>query len=213
MPRWAVVKALWPMIRVELKGNSYATLNSLTALSVNSWLGEELALWWSLCHLSCDIVGGLGNTLWSVGQRHMGYWWYGEGKNKGRGKVAWKMVDLPACSLQGLGIVLGGLLVSPCAAIIVVAYAINKRIQALVAAHGSPSSVSTKMEGKVVWVTVCLIGYWLVMTRAASPSLLLPTAVYTAASLLSSSYLYWGKFALSLAEECEEAMKEALKEA
>lgn len=180
---------IWGSIKQELKGSTIQLANSMTALALNGWMGGEVALIWSLCHMTCDIAGELGNSLWAVGQRHLGYWRYGAGGDAVKGLHAWKLADMGGIAINVIGAVLAAIYVDVCAAIIVIAYASNKRFACRVAAQGSEDSSEIKFQAKKIWVFTCIIGYWLTMTLVA-PTYVVPTIVYACAAAGSSTFLY-----------------------
>lgn len=176
----------------ELKGSLTALLNSVTALFLNGWMGEQVALAWSLCHLCCDVAGELGLTLWGAGGRALGYWTYGEGQQPEWGRHIWRLVDVPAISIQVVCAVLASVYISPCAGIIVIAYAMNKRMTQLVASQGTDEASTVKFRAKLIWVGSCIVGYWACMFLA-EPTIVIPTIVYLTAATGSSLYLYTKK--------------------
>ena len=186
-PSVARLKAIWPMAKERLKGEIPAMFNSFTALQLNSWMGPELAKTWSLMHLACDVIGGLGMVVWSVAGKHLTFFTYGAGEDSAKGWAAWRWGDRRASGLQVVGAV-AVLWVLPYAALIIMAYGFNKRFKYLVEAQGTEASEMRIKEAKYAWSGACICGYWLTMLLV-DPTVAVPTIVYCVAATGSVALL------------------------
>lgn len=186
-PSVAGIKSIWPMAKERLKGEIPAMFNSFTALQLNSWMGPELAKTWSLMHLVCDVVGGLGMVVWGVAGKHLTFFTYGAGEDATKGWASWRWGDRWASGLQVAGAV-AMLWVLPYAALIIVAYGFNKRFKYLVEAQGTLDSEARIKQAKYVWSAACICGYWLSMALI-EPTVVVPTIVYCVAAAGSVALL------------------------
>ena len=188
LPTAEVIKLVMPLFVKRVKGDSVAFLNTLTAISLNSWMGAEISLVWSLCHLTCDIAGGLGMLLWGLGSKRLTFFVYGDGADERFGWEEFRWADNWALLIQLTGAVAGVIFVSPCAGVIVAAYAVSKRYTALVEAPASTASEEARMTSKFIWSISCIVGYWGTMLLC-DPTISIPTIVYLTAAAASTAYM------------------------
>jgi hypothetical protein len=171
---------IWPMTKERLKGEVPALFNSFTALQLNSWMGPELAVGWSLMHLACDVAGGIGMVVWSVSAKHLTFFTYGDGDNASKGWSSWAWGDRWASGVQVIGAVVAYFFV-PYAVFIILAYGFNKRFKFLVEARGTKASEMKIKEAKYAWSIACILGYWMCMALL-DPTVIVPTIVYCVAA-------------------------------
>jgi hypothetical protein len=177
MPRvdkrfWLVVKRAKRKTWTELP----ATLGSVAAIAMNSWLGEEMAKLWVYSMTAIDVVGGVAMCIWGIASKHYTY----HATDACKREEAWAWGDRRALVVMTVGAVCATWF-APMAGLCVISYALCKRLAYMRERENTQAGYDAQGNGKLAYTACCLVGYTTLVSFAA-PSVWAATAVFLTAN-------------------------------
>ena len=176
--RDAFPRSIWIRVKLPLVAQVPALINSMAAMFMNSWLGE-LAVTWSIIHVSCDVIGGVNNVIWMVSGKHYRYHMK-DSPNQGR--KDWGTGDRYSAIFTVISVALAWFFVGTLGVVINTAYYFSRRGGVVRKLKSTKLDTDRVAQSKLLWCACTTTGYTcciLFVTPAIGPV----TAVYCTAAV------------------------------